>query len=78
MVVQTPEWKFKANIARNATLEGRYEQIFAQFGSKVAQGCFFLRISLLLVSLKVTKLMIIQLMSFLNKMLFEEFIIWVF
>ena len=22
-VIQTPEWKFKANIARNATFEGR-------------------------------------------------------
>ena len=29
VVVQTPEWKFKANIARNATFQGRQDQIFA-------------------------------------------------
>ena len=37
MVVQTLEWKFKVNIAGNATFEGRWGQIFAQFGSKMSK-----------------------------------------
>ena len=31
------EWKFKANIARNATFKRHYGQIFARFGSKMAK-----------------------------------------
>ena len=37
MVVQTPEWKFKANVARNATFEGHLGQIFVQLESKIAK-----------------------------------------
>ena len=32
VVIETPEWKFNANIDRNAIFEGCYGQIFAQFG----------------------------------------------
>ena len=38
LVIQTPEWVFKANIARNAILERHQGQIFAQFGSKMAKN----------------------------------------
>ena len=38
-VVQTPEWKFKANIARNATFEGclgpTFCQIWVRSGKKL-------------------------------------------
>ena len=37
MVVQTCEWKFKANIARSATFEGHWGQIFARIVSKMAK-----------------------------------------
>ena len=29
VVIQTPEWKFKANIARNVMFQGCWDQIFA-------------------------------------------------
>ena len=38
VVPQTPGWKFKANIARNATFEECQGQIFAQLGSKMAKN----------------------------------------
>ena len=38
LVLQTPEWKFKANIARNATFEGRQGQIFAKLELKIAKN----------------------------------------
>ena len=38
VVVQIPEQKFKANIARNATFQGYQDQIFAQIGSKIAKN----------------------------------------
>ena len=34
MIVHTPEWKFMANIARDATFEGSLGPIFFRFGSK--------------------------------------------
>ena len=37
-VVQTPEQKFKENIARNATFEGYQSQTFAQIMSKIAKN----------------------------------------
>ena len=37
VVVQTPEWKFTVNIARNTTFEGGLGESFAQFGSKMAK-----------------------------------------
>ena len=38
VVIQTPEWKFKANIAKNATFEGCYGPIFARYGSEMAKS----------------------------------------
>ena len=38
VVVQMPEWTFKANIARNTTFQGRQVQIFARLGSKIAKN----------------------------------------
>ena len=46
VVVQTSEWKSKKNIAGNSTFEGRWGQLFAPFGSKMAKNCLFSRISL--------------------------------
>ena len=41
MVVQTLEWKFKANIARNANLKDIQGQIFVQFGQKWQKTDYF-------------------------------------
>ena len=46
VVVQTPEWKSKANIAINVTFEVFYDRIFARFGSQMAKSWLFSRISL--------------------------------
>ena len=53
VVVQTPEWKFKANIARNTTFEGLWGKIFPRFGWKMAKNWLFSRISLYFVSHKI-------------------------
>ena len=52
VVVQTPEWKFKANLARNIIFEGCLGPNFDPIESKMAKNRFS-RISLYLVSLKV-------------------------
>ena len=57
VVAQTPEWTFKVNVARNVTFQGHEGQIFTQFGSKMAKKKIFKNFTL--VSLKVTKLIII-------------------
>ena len=38
VVLQTPEWNFKANVARNDIFEEYYGQFFAQFGSNMAKN----------------------------------------
>ena len=38
VVVEATEWKFKANLARNATFERCYDQIITQFGSKMTKN----------------------------------------
>ena len=32
VIVQTPEWRFKAHITRNATFQGREDQIYPRIG----------------------------------------------
>ena len=34
MVIEMPEWKFKPNIAKNATFEENQDQIFVKLGQK--------------------------------------------
>ena len=41
MVIEIPDWKFKANIARNTIFEGNYDEIFVNFGSKIAKSDYF-------------------------------------
>ena len=38
VVIKSPEWKFMAIIASIAKFKGRQDQIFAQFGSKMAKN----------------------------------------
>ena len=42
-VVQSPEWKFKANIAKNSIFEESQGQIFTRFVSKMAKNLLFSR-----------------------------------
>ena len=62
VAIQTPEWKFQANIARNATFEGYQGHIFALSGSNIKNdkktNHFLQEFHLKLVGLKVTKLII--------------------
>ena len=41
MVIEIPEWKFKANEACNTTFKGSQDKIFAQFGTKIALSDYF-------------------------------------
>ena len=54
MVVQPSEWKFKANIARNATFEGRYRAKFLpDLGQKWQKTDYFEKFQFSLSVLKV-------------------------
>ena len=59
-----------AIIARNANF-------FAGFAAKMGKKLIIFN-NFILVSLKVTKLIIISFLSFLIKMLFKKFLIWAF
>ena len=67
---KTTQWKSMAIIARNANF-------FAGFGAKMGKKLIIFN-NFILVSLKVTKLIIISFLSFLIKMLFKKFLIWAF
>ena len=71
VVVQTPEWKFKANIARNTTLRDPGTKFFPDLGEKWQKTDYFQEFHFIL---SVTKLIIIK---FLPSMLFKEFLMWV-
>ena len=62
MVTQTPEWKFQANIARNATFEGYQGHNISLSGSNIKNGKktnhFLQEFHFKLVGLKATKLII--------------------
>ena len=38
--IEIPEWKLKAKLARNTIYEGNWDEIFAQFGSKIAKSSY--------------------------------------
>ena len=38
--IEIPEWKLKAKLARNTIYEGDWDEIFAQFGSKIAKSSY--------------------------------------
>ena len=58
VVVQTLEWKFKANIARNATFEGRLGPNFCPIWVKNGKKLIIFK-NFTLVSLEATKLIVI-------------------
>ena len=41
VVVEIPEWKLKAKVARSTIFEGNYDKSFAHFGSKIAKRDYF-------------------------------------
>ena len=41
MVIEIPEWKLKAKLARNAIFEGNYDKMLAHFGLKIAKSDHF-------------------------------------
>ena len=41
LVTEITEWKSKTMLTRNTMFEGKYDKIFAYFGSKIAKRYYF-------------------------------------